>query len=86
MPPASSALNNVPKWTPTRNAVKTRHKEHFKMNRGYSESYRMSAIPFIQRKFNAYVSGKEYLKNHMYHYYALIIVNVNQMLWFDLSQ
>ena len=41
------------------NTVKTRHREHFKVNRAYSESYRMSAIPFIQRKLNAYVSSKQ---------------------------
>ena len=32
-----------------------RRREHFKVNKAKSESYRMSAIPYIQRKLNSYV-------------------------------
>ena len=38
--------------------IKTRHREHFHVNRANSEYYRMSTIPYIQRKLNEYVSQK----------------------------
>ena len=32
-----------------------RHREHFKVNKARTESYRMSAVPYMQRKLNHYV-------------------------------
>ena len=41
-----------------RNIYNTRKTEHFIVNKAKSESYRMSAIPFIQRKLNQYVQNQ----------------------------
>ena len=37
----------------------TRNSEHFKVNKANSESYRKSAIPYIQRLLNHYVRSKQ---------------------------
>ena len=37
----------------------TRNKEHFTVNKAKSESYRMSAIPYIQRMLNEYVQNQK---------------------------
>ena len=41
-----------------KNIYNTRKTEHFIVNKAKSESYRMSAIPFIQRKLNQYVQNQ----------------------------
>ena len=38
---------------------KTRNSEHFKVNKANSESYRKSAIPYIQRLLNHYERSKQ---------------------------
>ena len=40
-------------------SVDTRSSEHFKVNWAKSESYRMSAIPYIQRMLNQYVKSQQ---------------------------
>ena len=40
-------------------SIQTRHREHFHVNKANSEYYRMSTIPYIQRKLNDYVSQKK---------------------------
>ena len=35
----------------------TRNREHFIVNKAHTESYRQSAIPYLQRKLNAYVNS-----------------------------
>ena len=40
-------------------SVPTRHKEHFKVNKAHSESYRTSTIPYIQRKLNSYAHNRK---------------------------
>ena len=37
----------------------TRNREHFTVNKAKSESYRMSAIPYIQRMLNEYVQNQK---------------------------
>jgi hypothetical protein len=41
------------------NSHDTRNTEHFKVNWAKSESYRMSAIPYIQRMLNEYVKNQQ---------------------------
>ena len=41
------------------NSVDTRKSEHFKVNWAKSESYRMSAIPYIQRMLNQHVKNQQ---------------------------
>ena len=36
-----------------------RRRAHFKVNKAKNESYRMSAIPYIQRKLNSYVFNQK---------------------------
>ena len=40
-------------------ATNTQNQEHFHVNMAKSESYRMSAIPYIQRKLNDYVKNQK---------------------------
>ena len=41
------------------NPYNTRNSEHFKVNAAKSESYKRSAIPYIQRKLNDYVRSRQ---------------------------
>ena len=41
---------------PNTQTISARHREHFKVNKARTESYRMSAVPYMQRKLNLYVS------------------------------
>ena len=41
------------------NSESTRNSEHFKVNWARTESYRTSAIPYIQRMLNEYVHGQQ---------------------------
>ena len=44
---------------PSNDTHNIRNREHFQVNKALTEGYRMSAIPYLQRKLNSYYEKLE---------------------------
>ena len=70
------------------NTNNTRNSEHFKVNWAKSNSYRDSAIPYIQRMLNEYVKSQQrtrtvWMNQYLQTYILFVHVNDNQCILID---